>query len=111
MLTYEELEKILETKFDVLNKIKNISMRHQVRISVSIGIASWDVSYEELEQLAQNAIELAEKRGGDQAVVNIQNQAIAYFGGKTDASEKSSRVTARLRTQHFKDLVENQKMF
>lgn len=109
MLTYEELEKILETKFDVLNKIKNISMRHQVRISVSIGIASWDVSYEELEQLAQNAIELAEKRGGDQAVVNIQNQAIAYFGGKTDASEKSSRVTARLRTQHFKDLVEKSK--
>lgn len=107
MLTYEELEKILDNKFDVLNKIKNISIKHQVRISVSIGIASWDVSYEELEQLAQNAIELAEKRGGDQAVVNIQNKQIAYFGGKTDASEKSSRVTARVRSQHFKDLVES----
>lgn len=107
MLNHQELEKILKEKFDVLNKIKNISLKHQVRISVSIGIASWDVSYEELEQLAQNAIELAEKRGGDQAVVNVQNQKIAYFGGKTDASEKSSRVTARVRTQNFKDLVEN----
>lgn len=109
MLTYEELKKITDNKFEVLNKIKNISLKHQVRISVSIGIASWDVSYEELEQLTQSAIELAEKRGGDQAVVNIQNQKIAYFGGKTDASEKTSRVAARVRTQHFKDLVESSK--
>ncbi len=106
---YEELKKIIETKFDVLNKIREISAKHQVRISVSIGLASWDVSYEELGILAQNAIELAEKRGGDQAVVNIQNEKIAYFGGKTDASEKSSRVHVRVKTQNFKDLIDKAK--
>lgn len=106
-LSHEELQNVLENNFEILNKIENISKKHDIRITVSIGFASWDVSYEELEILAQNAIELAEKRGGDQAVVNIQNEKITYFGGKTDASEKSSRVQARVKSQNFKDLIEN----
>ncbi len=109
LLTHEQLQKMIDSKFSVLDKIKDISIKHQVRISVSMGIASWDVNYEELGSLAQNAIELAEKRGGDQAVVNIQNEKIAYFGGKTDASEKSSKVTARVKAQNFKDLIESSK--
>lgn len=109
ILTHEELQKIIETNFSVLDKINDISSKHQIRVTVSIGIASWDVSYEELSILAQNAIELAEKRGGDQAVVNIQNEKITYFGGRTDASEKSSKVTARVKAQNFKDLIEQSK--
>ncbi len=108
-LQYQDLKKIIEDKFDVLNKIREISAKHKVRISASIGIACWDVDYEELNSLAQNAIELAEKRGGDQVVVNIQNEKIAYFGGKIDASEKSSRVAVRVKAQNFKELIEDAK--
>lgn len=106
---YEELQKIIQEKFDILNKIREVSDKHRIRVTASIGIASWEVSYEELGILAQNAIELAEKRGGDQAVVNIQNEKIAYFGGKSNASEKSSRVQVRVQTQAFKDLIESSK--
>ncbi|MCK9492997.1 MAG: 50S ribosomal protein L9 [Acholeplasmataceae bacterium] len=106
---YEELQRIIQEKFDILNKIREVSDKHRIRVTASIGIASWEVSYEELGILAQNAIELAEKRGGDQAVVNIQGEKIAYFGGKTNASEKSSRVQVRVQTQAFKDLVEASK--
>lgn len=106
---YEELQKVIGNKFDILNKIREISTKHHVRVSASIGIASWDVSFEELGALAQNAIELAEKRGGDQAVVNIQNEKIAYFGGKSNASEKSSRVQVRVQSQTFRELIENSK--
>lgn len=106
-LSHEDLQNVLENNFEILNKIEKISKKHDIRITVSMGFASWDVTYEELEILAQNAIELAEKRGGDQAVVNIQNKKITYFGGKTDASEKSSRVQARVKSQNFKDLIEN----
>lgn len=104
---YEELQKVIQNKFEILNRIREVSSKHRIRVSASIGIASWEVSFEELGTLAQNAIELAEKRGGDQAVVNIQNEKIAYFGGKTNASEKSSRVHVRVQSQNFRELLEN----
>lgn len=103
---YEELTKVIQNKFEILNRIREVSAKHRIRVSASIGIASWEVSFEELGTLAQNAIELAEKRGGDQAVVNIQNEKIAYFGGKTNASEKSSRVHVRVQSQNFRELIE-----
>ncbi len=101
-----QLMKMMAEKFEILNIVRTISNEHSVRISVSMGVACWDVGYEELGSLAQNAIELAEKRGGDQVVVNIQNEKIQYFGGKTNALEKSSKVLVRVMTQTLKDLIE-----
>ncbi|MFA5720173.1 MAG: 50S ribosomal protein L9 [Acholeplasmataceae bacterium] len=108
-LHYEDLQRMMADKFEVLNKIREVSTKHRIRVSASIGIAMYDVGFDELGSLAQNAIELAEKRGGDQAVVNIQNERIKYFGGQTNASEKSSRVHVRVQTQNFKDLIESSK--
>jgi ribosomal protein L9 len=102
----KQLEKMIGDKFDILDKIRLISTQNQVRVSISMGIASWDVKYEELGIYAQNAIELAEKRGGDQVVVNIQDQKIAYFGAKNDAAAKSSRVGIRINAQTIKDLID-----
>jgi cyclic-di-AMP phosphodiesterase len=101
----EKLILMIDDKFDILDKIRKISQRTHIRVSLSIGIASWDVSHEELGVYAQNAIELAEKRGGDQVVVNIQNQKIAYFGGKNDAQAKSSKIGARINAHTIKDFI------
>ncbi len=100
------LELMIEHKFDLLDKIRQISNDHKVRISVSMGIASWDINYEELGSYAQNAVELAEKRGGDQVVVNIQDQKIAYFGAKSDTAIRSSRVGVRINALTVKDMIE-----
>ena len=67
-----------------------------------MGIASYDVESDELGQLAQNAIELAEKRGGDQVVVNIQGEKIQYFGGNTNSLEKNTLVETRMQAQAIK---------
>lgn len=105
-LTYRTyLEDMMIEKFDILEKIRKISQDHEVRVSLSIGVASWDVSYNELGIYAQNAIDLAEKRGGDQVVVNIEHHKIEYFGAKLDASAKSSRVGARINSQTIRDYI------
>lgn len=104
--TRKNLTKMISDKFDILDTIRNISQLHEVRVSLSIGVACWDVPMIELGVYAQNAVELAEKRGGDQVVVNIQNEKIAYFGARSDASEKSSRVSARINAQTIKQLIE-----
>ena len=107
VVTYrKQLEKMIQDKFDILDKIRLISTQNQVRVSISMGIASWDVAYEELGIYAQNAVELAEKRGGDQVVVNIQDQKIAYFGAKNDASAKNSRVGVRINAQTIRDFID-----
>ena len=100
------LDIMIEHKFDILEKIRQISHDHKVRISISMGIASWDIAYEALGIYAQNAVELAEKRGGDQVVVNIQDQKIAYFGAKNDATIRNSRVGVRVSALTIKDLIE-----
>ncbi len=102
----KKLEDMMATKFEILEKIRDISAKYNIRVTISVGIASWDLEYDELSDYAQNAIELAEKRGGDQVVVNIQNQKIAYFGAKLESSTKSSRVNARQASQTIKDLLD-----
>lgn len=106
VLDYKQLQAMMKAKFDVLNKIREISEENELRITASIGIACWDVPFEELGGYAQNAIELAEKRGGDQVVVNIQNEKIQYFGAKTNALEKSSKVLVRVMAQTLAENIE-----
>lgn len=107
ILDKESLAQMVENKFEVLNQARDTATKNHVRVSVSIGIACYDVEPDELGGLAQAAVELAEKRGGDQVVVNIQNEKIKYFGGKTDALEKNSLVQARIEAQELKDAIEN----
>lgn len=107
VMDYSQLTQMMEQKFDILNAVRAISTKHQLRVTVSIGIASYDIEYEELGGYAQNAIELAEKRGGDQVVVNIQGEKMKYFGGKTNAQEKSSRVQVRVMAHTLRDLLEH----
>jgi cyclic-di-AMP phosphodiesterase len=106
VLYRKQLNKMIADKFDILDKIRQISTQNQVRVSISMGVASWDVDYEELGIYAQNAVELAEKRGGDQVVVNIQDQKIIYFGAKNNAAAKSSRVGVRINAQTIRDFID-----
>lgn len=99
------LDKMINEKFSILEKIRNISYNHNLLVSISAGIASWDIDLAELSTYAQNAMELAEKRGGDQVVVNIENQEIAYFGAKLDQESSNSKVGARIKAENFKRVV------
>ena len=102
----EDLERMIQDDFTVLERIRDVSDLHNVKVTVSIGIASWDIDYEQLGSYAQNAVELAERRGGDQVVINIQNQKITYFGAKQDASATHSKVNTRVNAQTLKELVD-----
>ena len=105
-LDKKSLLAMMQEKFEVLDKIRVISKENGIQITLSIGIACGDVSYEELGSHAQSAINLAEKRGGDQAVVNILGEKIQYFGAKSNALEKNNLSAARANTLALKEEVE-----
>ncbi len=107
ILDRDSLDKMIIDKFSVLSKVREISSKSRLKSSLSMGIASYDVESDELGQLAQNAIELAEKRGGDQVVVNIQGEKIQYFGGNTNSLEKNTLVETRMQAQAIKEAIED----
>ncbi|MFP7699529.1 MAG: 50S ribosomal protein L9 [Candidatus Phytoplasma pyri] len=105
LINREKLEIIIKDKFSILEQVRNISNKYQLKITLSIGIACWNLSYDKLASYAQNAIELSQKRGGDQAVVNIENENIKFFGAKTDSFIKNSKVNVRVNAQILLDIL------
>ncbi len=103
----DSLDRMIADKFSILSKVREISTKSRLKSSLSMGIASYDVESDELGQLAQNAIELAEKRGGDQVVVNVQGQKIQYFGGNNNSLEKNTLVETRMQAQAIKEAIED----
>ncbi|MFI3329176.1 MAG: 50S ribosomal protein L9 [bacterium] len=104
---HASLQQMIDEKFDILTKIRNISQSHGIRVTCSIGFACHETNFEELGTLAQTSFDLAEKRGGDQVVVNIQHKKIQYFGASLNAVEKNTYLHARAKTLELKDLVES----
>ncbi len=100
----EELNKMVDNKFDILDKVRNLSKSNRLKATASIGIASYDLKPNEVGNLALNAVELAEKRGGDQAVINVQGSKIRYFGAQVNAVEKNTLVAVRMQTNSLRDL-------
>jgi len=96
LFDYEQLMRLEEDEFAILNDIREISKKENFQINGSIGIACYDESVTALGERVNEALAIAFERGGDQAVVDVQGEQIKYFGGKSDTVEKRSRVKARM---------------
>jgi ribosomal protein L9 len=100
-----QLEQIMKDDLSILEKINEASNATEVRVTASIGIACGDVTQNNLGDLAEEALKLALGRGGDQVVVNIENQPLKFFGGKTNTVEKRTKITARINSRIIGDLI------
>lgn len=109
MITFdrENLDKMIEDKFSFINNIRAISNENHLMASISMGIGCWDLDSLSLGEIAQNALDLAEKRGGDQIVVNIEGEKIKYFGGSLNSQEKNTLVEVRRQALAFKSDIES----
>ncbi|MDR2822752.1 MAG: 50S ribosomal protein L9 [Acholeplasmatales bacterium] len=101
------LKKMIDEHFSILESVRKISVENRKRISLSIGTACWNTTFSELGVLAQGALDLAEKRGGDQVVINIQGEKIRYLGGTLEANIKKSKVDFRQSADELKDLIKS----
>ena len=102
----EALLDMIEDKFSLLDKIREIAKNSRLKSSISMGVACFDTDLNELGKIAENAVELAEKRGGDQVVVNLEGEQVKFFGAKSNSQEKNTLIEARRQTQSLKEHVE-----
>lgn len=98
------LIKMEETKFDILEEIKNVSIGNDMRMTLSIGVGIGSEIYTGNYEFARLAIDMALGRGGDQAVVK-NSETIRYFGGKSKTVEKNTRVKARVKAHALRELM------
>lgn len=101
----KHLEQYIENKFNVLDKVREISENIKIPVSISIGIGVGG-SIKENEANARSALEMTLGRGGDQVCIKDDTQ-YRFYGGKSKEYEKSTRVKTRVVAGAFKDFIKN----
>ena len=102
---YKYYEKLVETKFPILDEIRELETESDFPVTLSIGIGVAGKNPMETEQYANDALEIALGRGGDQAVVkNVRR--IEYYGGKMQTVEKRNKGKSRVIAHALKQLME-----
>ncbi|MCR5560101.1 MAG: DHH family phosphoesterase [Schwartzia sp.] len=105
VLERSALEKAMQDKFDVLDRVRALHGSNKLPVTLSLGVAVADnQSLGELAMQAHSNLELALGRGGDQVAVQIDGKT-QFFGGKTQAVEKHTRVKARVVAHALRDLI------
>jgi len=98
------LKQLEQSRFELLDEVREITMNLKLPMTLSIGFASGAENIAELGQLAQGSLDIALGRGGDQAVVKF-GQRQSFYGGKSNAVEKRTRVRARVIAHALRDLM------
>lgn len=100
------LNELKTLKFNILEEVKTVNIGNDLSVTLSIGIGANNGSYQKNSDCARVAIDLALGRGGDQAVLR-DGDSITYYGGKTAAVEKSTRVKARVKAQALREFMDS----
>lgn len=98
------LQRLEQTRFDVLDDVRDMTLELKVPFTLSIGVASGTDSLIELGALAGTSLDIALGRGGDQAAVKV-GQRLNFYGGRSNAVEKRTRVRARVISHALRDLI------
>ena len=99
------LEEIEETKFNILDTIKEIDIEGRLQLTVSIAITDEGDSNYEKYKSAMTTMDIALGRGGDQAVVRKDGKYI-FYGGRTQEVEKRTKVKARIVAGAMSELIQ-----
>ena len=103
--TQKQLQAIEEKRFDILDTVREINSGNKIPITLSIGVGVNAKTLGELQKFANAAMDIALGRGGDQAVVKNYDK-LSFYGGKSKAVEKRTRVKARVIAYALRQLIE-----
>ena len=105
ILEHGEFKKIQERKIDLLDEIRELNMGNKIPVTLSMGISFTDDHLVKSHEKAKAAIDIALGRGGDQAVVN-KNDSLEFYGGKSKAMEKRTKVRSRVISYALRQLID-----
>ena len=103
LFLFEEqyFQHFVDEKFSILDTVRAIRVAENIHPTLSIGIGKDSPSIPELYKNAKLSLEMALSRGGDQAV----EVDFAFYGGRTKATEKRTKVKSRVMANAFRELI------
>ena len=90
------LEAAKQRKFKVLDHVREIKNASKMSATVSIGIGREAPSVEDSERWANQALDMALGRGGDQVAIMQGGDDYEFFGGTSKGVEKRDKVRTRV---------------
>ncbi|EGO8275482.1 DHH family phosphoesterase [Enterococcus faecalis] len=104
---WEDIQKMMDEKFSILDTIRKESANHEVAITLSMGIAYGGATLDQTGTTAQTNLDTALVRGGDQVVVKEAKDEAKplFFGGKTAVTTKRSQVRSRAMSMAIKGII------
>jgi len=98
------LEQIKESKFAILDSIKDIVRKDKIQLTLSIAISNDGETDKDVYKSASAAMDVILGRGGDQAVIR-EDGKYQFFGGKVEEIEKRTKVKARIVAHALEELM------
>ena len=99
------VKKIIENKFELLDRVRKMKIGTRMSVTVSIGIGREAEGLYESESMARQALDMCLGRGGDQATVKTQN-GYEFYGGLSKGIEKRTKVKTRIIANALSELIE-----
>ena len=96
------LEQFSKRSYDVLDKIR--ALDPSVNLSLSIGIGRGAKTLREAQDMAVQALDMAQGRGGDQAA-EMTPDGFTFYGGVSHGVEKRSKVRSRIVADQLVKLI------
>ena len=98
---------IRRQNFQILQRIKDISARMDISITLSIALVENSPSFLELDKTLNEVMEIAQSRGGDQVAIKDGTQPMEFIGGNSEKASQRSKVRVRIVGSSIQDLVRN----
>ena len=90
------LREAMEKRFPVLEAVRAVKTGERLSATVSAGVARGAKSFQEADDWARDALNMALGRGGDQVAVKQADGTYAFFGGLSAGLEKRDSVRTRV---------------
>jgi c-di-AMP phosphodiesterase-like protein len=105
MIEHKFLDTLEAKKFTMLEDVKTLKGSGDFNFTLSIGTGGLAKNLTQLIDYAKGALDVALGRGGDQAVVKKIN-SVKFYGGKSKAVEKRTKVKARIISYALRQIID-----
>ncbi len=97
LFSQEKLRECEEDKFSrLLDRVRDIRLgEYSIPVTLSVGVSLSDATMAERATEAENALDMALQRGGDQVAVR-RRDGIRYYGGQTRPFRRRTKVQSRV---------------
>lgn len=105
ILTNKQLDSFEEDKWSFIERVRETKIGNSIPPTLSIGLGKSENTPRDNEKSANAALDIALGRGGDQVVIK-EGEELRYYGGKNKATQKRTKVKARVIAHALGQLID-----